>query len=88
MILHFSVDENAPCIGVCYHNKKKAMDENCADYDRGWPLNAKEFGVPCVGICHMLREMNIPNPGYLFQHTGEETTPSPSLFPNQSKCLC
>ena len=52
-------------------------------------MNAKEFGPPCIGICHMLREMNIPNPGYPFQHTGEETrtTPSP-LSPNKSKCLC
>ena len=64
-------DENAPCVGLCYHNKLKCFnDENCEDFDKGWPHNYKEFGPPCVGICYLLRELNMPNPGYQFQHTG------------------
>ena len=45
------------------------------NYDKGWPLNAKEYDPyknefywkyepPCVGLCYMYRKMNITNPGY------------------------
>ena len=51
------------------------------NYDKGWPLNAKEYDPyknefywkyepPCVGLCYMYRKMNITNPGYPFQHNG------------------
>ena len=67
----FFIDENAPCVGLCYHNKLKCFnDENCEDFDKGWPHNYKEFGPPCVGICYWHRVLNISNPGYQFQHTG------------------
>ena len=70
----FFLDENAPCIGICYHNKLKSLEEGRGDYSRGWPLNAKdfgkEFGPPCVGLCYVYREMNMmnmTNPGDPFQ---------------------
>ena len=70
-IFLFHIDSNAPCVGLCFHNKQKALAEKeSEDYSRGWPLNSKEFGPPCVGLCHMFREMNVPNPGYKYQHTG------------------
>ena len=75
------LDENAACIGLCYHNKLKSLEEgDGGDYSRGWPLNAKEFGPPCVGLCYMYREMNMTNPGDPFQHTG--VTPTiPAITP-------
>ena len=74
----FAVD-NSPCIGLCFHNKQQAEEEGNvgedADYSRGWPLNSNDFGPPCVGLCHLLREMNVENPEtlleeYRYQHTG------------------
>ena len=74
----FSV-EDSPCIGLCFHNKQQAEEEGNvgedADYSRGWPLNSNDFGPPCVGLCHLLREMNVENPEtlleeYRYQHTG------------------
>ena len=89
----YILDENAPCVGLCYHNKEKCYsDGQCEEFDRGWPLNAREFGPPCVGICQYFRENNMPNPGYPFQHTGEiMTTPSPPpplLLDNQNNRTC
>ena len=75
---HTFLDENAPCVGICYYNKEKCFkDLECEDYDKGWPLNYKDFGPPCTGICHYLRENNMPNPGYEFQHTGIKPTANP-----------
>ena len=75
---HAFLDENAPCVGICYYNKEKCFkDLECEDYDKGWPLNYKDFGPPCTGICHYLRENNMPNPGYEFQHTGIKPTANP-----------
>ena len=60
----YILDENAPCVGLCYHNKEKCYsDGQCEEFDRGWPINAREFGPPCVGICQYFRENNMPNPG-------------------------
>ena len=76
------------------------MEEGSEDYDKGWPMNAREFGPPCVGLCHYFRENNITNPGYQFQHTGKEIDfvdeplgqgqPLPSTLPplNMSTCFC
>ena len=65
----FSV-EDSPCIGLCFHNKQQALAENeeeSEDYSRGWPLNSNDFGPPCVGLCHLLREMNVENPETLLE---------------------
>jgi len=73
--------ENAPCVGLCYHNKLQALEEKSDDYSRGWPLNRKEFDrqPPCTGLCQMFREMNLPNPfDGRFQHTGTRPTPKPT----------
>ena len=90
LIFHI-LDENAPCVGLCFHNKEKCYsDSQCEDYDRGWPINSKDFGPPCVGICQYFRENNMPNPGYPFQHTGEIMTtqsPPPLLPQNNRTCL-
>ena len=57
--------ENAPCVGICQHNKQKCYeDDQCADFDKGWPLNQIEYGPPCVGICQYMRENNLPIPEY------------------------
>ena len=73
------------------------MEGGIEDYDKGWPMNAREFGPPCVGLCHYFRENNITNPGYRFQHTGIEIDfvdeplgePKPSSLPqNMSTCFC
>ena len=100
----FFIDENGPCVGICFHNKQKAMEKGSEDYDKGWPMNAREFGPPCVGVCHYFRENNMTNPGYRFQHTGKieinfldqpqgEPMPSPASLPppihqNVSACIC
>ena len=96
-IYFFFIDENGPCVGICFHNKQKAMEVGIEDYDKGWPMNAREFGPPCVGLCHYFRQNNITNPGYRFQHTGIEIDfvdeplgePKPSSLPqNMSTCFC
>ena len=78
-IVNNFTDENSPCIGLCFHNKQQALNEendvDSEDYSRGWPLNSNDFGPPCVGLCHLLREMNVENPEtlleeYRYQHTG------------------
>ena len=75
-------DKNSPCVGLCYHNKLQALkEEKNEDYSRGWPLNSKKFvdQPPCVGLCQMLRELNLPNTfDGRFQHTGTRPTPSPT----------
>ena len=73
-------DKNSPCVGLCYHNKLQALEENNDDYSRGWPLNSKDFvdQPPCVGLCQMFRELNIPNPFHRYQHTGTKPTPRPT----------
>merc|ERR1712141_696596 len=73
--------ENAPCVGLCYHNKLQALEEKSDDYSRGWSLNRKEFDKqpPCTGLCQMFRELNLPNPfDGRFQHTGTRPTPKPT----------
>merc|ERR1719266_772202 len=62
----------APCIGLCYHNKLAALKEagvgpgevasEEVKFSRGWPLNGAEFDKPCVGVCHMFRELGMVNP--------------------------
>ena len=54
--------EDAPCIGLCYHNKLMALEqaegevnEDDLEFSRGWPLNAAEFESPCVGLCYYFR---------------------------------
>ena len=65
--------KNAPCIGLCFHNKLMALeaetaggnevpDANELDFSRGWPLNGAEFEKPCVGVCQYFRENNMVNP--------------------------
>jgi len=65
--------KNAPCIGICFHNKLMALeaetaggnevpDANELDFSRGWPLNGAEFEKPCVGVCQYFRENNMVNP--------------------------
>jgi len=77
--------ENAACIGICYHNKLQAMEEGRGDdYSKGWPLNAREFGPPCVGLCYMYRELNMTNPGDSFQHTGVAPTMTPTIMQDQT----
>ena len=102
LYIFFFIDENGPCVGICFHNKQKAMEKGSEDYDKGWPMNAREFGPPCVGLCHYYRENNITNPGYRFQHTGKidtfldqpqgEPMPSSASLPpirqNVSACIC
>ena len=79
------LDENAACIGICYHNKLQAMEEGRGDdYSKGWPLNAREFGPPCVGLCYMYRELNMTNPGDSFQHTGVAPTMTPTIMQDQT----
>ena len=81
----FFLDENAACIGICYHNKLQAMEEGRGDdYSKGWPLNAREFGPPCVGLCYMYRELNMTNPGDSFQHTGVAPTMTPTIMQDQT----
>ena len=78
----FLKDDNAACVGLCYHNKLQALkEEKNEDYSRGWPLNMKKFvdQPPCVGLCQMLRALNLPNTfDGRFQHTGTRPTPSPT----------
>ena len=81
ILLPMHEDENAPCVGLCYHNKLQALEEKSDDYSRGWPLNRKEFDKqpPCTGLCQMFRELNLPNPfDGRFQHTGTRPTPKPT----------
>ena len=34
------IDKDTPCIGLCYHNKKKCYkNDQCTDYEKGYPLN-------------------------------------------------
>ena len=65
--------KNAPCIGICFHNKMMALEEETAagaevpdanelDFSRGWPLNGADFDKPCVGVCQYFRENNMVNP--------------------------
>ena len=54
------------------------------DYSKGWPLNAREFGPPCVGLCYMYRELNMTNPGDSFQHTGVAPTMTPTIMQDQT----
>ena len=75
------LDENAACIGICYHNKLKSLEDGGGNYSKGWPLNSKEFGPPCVGLCYMYREKNMDNPGDKFQHTGVTPTMTPTITP-------
>ena len=77
----FFLDENAACIGICYHNKLKSLEDGGGNYSKGWPLNSKEFGPPCVGLCYMYREKNMDNPGDKFQHTGVTPTMTPTITP-------
>jgi|ERR1712214_36443 len=72
--------KDAPCVGLCFHNKLQALEEKDDDYSRGWPLNSKDFvdQPPCVGLCQMFRELNIPNPFHKYQHTGTKPTPMPT----------
>ena len=64
--------KNAPCIGICFHNKMMALEEETAagaevpdanelDFSRGWPLNGADFDKPCVGVCQYFRENNMVN---------------------------
>ena len=80
-IFYYSyTDKDAPCVGLCFHNKLQALEEKDDDYSRGWPLNSKDFvdQPPCVGLCQMFRELNIPNPFHKYQHTGTKPTPMPT----------
>ena len=63
------------------------MEEGSEDYDKGWPMNAREFGPPCVGLCHYFRENNITNPGYKFQHTGKEIDFGDEPIPLGKPCV-
>merc|ERR1712037_887507 len=64
------IQKNAPCIGLCFHNKLMALeaetaagaevpDANELDFSRGWPLNGADFEKPCVGVCQYFRENNM-----------------------------
>ena len=62
---------NAPCIGLCFHNKlmaiaaaggSKDVNSDELDFSRGWPLNARDFDPPCVGQCFHERKNGLTNP--------------------------
>lgn len=65
----FFAAADAPCIGICYHNKLMALEgadpdvsEDDLEFSRGWPLNAAEFDKPCVGLCYYFRSLGMDNP--------------------------